>query len=162
MSGPLSSPRPIFGVKIGVAIWVSWSGPSVPANPTGNPNFNPKNRPEVKKSGPELPEFCLLADEKIAAICRNFACWRTKKLRKKLQQFRSFIPVDLLSLLIFCLSIFCLSIFCPCRRFVGRPYVCRCFVCRRFVCRRFVCRRLALEPYIYIYWSKWIHSRNCR
>jgi hypothetical protein len=42
MSGPLSSPRPIFGVKIGVASWVS----------TGNPNFNPKNRPEVNKLGP--------------------------------------------------------------------------------------------------------------
>jgi hypothetical protein len=26
---------------------VSWSGPSASANPTGNPNFNLKNRPEV-------------------------------------------------------------------------------------------------------------------
>jgi hypothetical protein len=52
MSGPLSSPRPIFEIKIGVASWVSWSGPSAPANPTGNPNFNLKNRPEVNKSGP--------------------------------------------------------------------------------------------------------------
>jgi hypothetical protein len=33
--------------------WVSWSGPSAPANPTGNPNFNLKNRPEVNKSGPD-------------------------------------------------------------------------------------------------------------
>jgi hypothetical protein len=52
MSGPLSSPRPIFEVKIEVASWVSWLGPSAPANPTGNPNFNLKNRPEVNKSGP--------------------------------------------------------------------------------------------------------------
>jgi hypothetical protein len=42
MSGPLSTPRPIFEVKIGVASW---------ANPTGNPNFNLKNRPDRKKVG---------------------------------------------------------------------------------------------------------------
>jgi hypothetical protein len=33
--------------------------PPAPANPTGNPNFNLKNRPEVKKSGPELGETLL-------------------------------------------------------------------------------------------------------
>jgi uncharacterized protein YjbI with pentapeptide repeats len=28
-----------------------------PANPTGNPNFNLKNRPDRNKSGPELATF---------------------------------------------------------------------------------------------------------
>jgi hypothetical protein len=40
--------RPIFGVKIGVASWVRRGQRPRPAagwpNPTGNPNFNPKNR----------------------------------------------------------------------------------------------------------------------
>jgi hypothetical protein len=42
-----------LSVKIGVASWVSWS------NPTGNPNFNLKNRPEVNKSGtgPKFTKF---------------------------------------------------------------------------------------------------------
>jgi hypothetical protein len=79
MSGPLSSPRPIFGVKIGVASWVrpacGRTGPPAPPNPTGNPNFNPKNRPEVNKSGPELPEFCL----------------RTKKLRKNCKKIAAIL-----------------------------------------------------------------------
>jgi hypothetical protein len=54
MPGPLSSPRPIFEVKIGVASWVSWSGPEAPAIPTGNPNFNLKNRPHRKKVGTKI------------------------------------------------------------------------------------------------------------
>jgi hypothetical protein len=66
------------------------TGPPAPHNPTGNPNFNPKNRPEVNKSGPELPEFCSLADKKIAKKLQK----NCKKIAKKLRQFRSFIPVD--------------------------------------------------------------------
>jgi hypothetical protein len=45
MSGPLSSPRPIFGVKIGVKIGVGLGGAGGPVRP----HFNPKNRPEVSR-----------------------------------------------------------------------------------------------------------------
>jgi hypothetical protein len=42
--------------------------PAAPANPTGNPNFNLKNRPEVNKSGPgnkKLDRSVINFDEKI-------------------------------------------------------------------------------------------------
>jgi hypothetical protein len=42
-------------LKLGLPDWVSpacgRTGPSAPANPTGNPNFNLKNRPYRKKVG---------------------------------------------------------------------------------------------------------------
>jgi hypothetical protein len=50
MSGPLSSPRPLFEVKIGVASWVRRGRRPRPA--AGNPNFNLKKRPYRNKSGP--------------------------------------------------------------------------------------------------------------
>jgi hypothetical protein len=54
-------------LKLGLPDWVSlasgWTGPTSPANPTGNPNFNLKNRPEVNKSGSEFNKiwrnYCL-------------------------------------------------------------------------------------------------------
>jgi hypothetical protein len=42
-----------------------------PANPTGNPNFNLKNWPEVKKSGPELPEIAKKIAATLATFCRK-------------------------------------------------------------------------------------------
>jgi hypothetical protein len=45
-------------LKSGLPDWVSpacgQTGSAAPANPTGNPDFNLKIRPEVKKSGPEF------------------------------------------------------------------------------------------------------------
>jgi hypothetical protein len=125
MSGPLSSPRPIF---------------SAPANPTGNPNFNLKNRPEVDKSGPgdlNRGNNSVLSSPNVSG--------KTKKRKFELNEnlnyakfwiFRCFGYFDILSLSTFCLLTFCLSTFCPCRRFVFR----------RFGFRRFVCRRFALVP----------------
>jgi hypothetical protein len=45
-------------LKLGLPDWVrpacGWTGLSTPPNPTGNPNFNLKKRPDRNKSGPEV------------------------------------------------------------------------------------------------------------
>jgi hypothetical protein len=60
-------------------------GPSAPANPTGNPNFNLKNRPEVKKSGPENRSGIA---GPIAGMDANAKFWRSIQIFVKIERGR--------------------------------------------------------------------------